>query len=246
LLVVALTNWRLFYGVDFTDEAYYVEIPYRFVLGARPFIDETTPSQQGAAMLAYPIFAAYHAIAGVAGVILFARELHLLFSCFVGACVFVGLRPYARNQRGSPSFIDPIAFVPFNLHDLSYNNLASGFVTAGCFLGLRCLATKQLSSAAAAGLAHGLGIFVYPTLIAPALAYALIFLRLSAPPRRHVLVAYASAALLPVAVLAAVVAHRGFSISRTSPQTPMNLGTRVAVSARRWRSSSASSSTRLA
>ena len=39
LLVIIAAYWRLYYSVEFTDEAFYVAIPYRFVLGDRPFID---------------------------------------------------------------------------------------------------------------------------------------------------------------------------------------------------------------
>src|ERR1051326_3846489 len=85
VVVLGLTYWRVLYGVDFTDEAYYVAVPLRFVLGARPYIDETTPSQQTAALLMYPFIAAYHAAAGLGGIVLFARSLHFLFACAVAA-----------------------------------------------------------------------------------------------------------------------------------------------------------------
>lgn len=40
--VVGVTYRRLYDGIDFTDESYYVVLPYRLVLGARPFVDETS------------------------------------------------------------------------------------------------------------------------------------------------------------------------------------------------------------
>src|SRR5262249_47559117 len=42
LVVVGVTYWRSWYGVDLTDESFYVVLPYRFATGARPFVDETT------------------------------------------------------------------------------------------------------------------------------------------------------------------------------------------------------------
>src|SRR5690348_2654767 len=72
VIVVAITYARIYFGADFTDQAYYVAIPYRFVLGARPFIDETTPSQQMAGLLAFPFIWAYHTLFGVTAIILFA------------------------------------------------------------------------------------------------------------------------------------------------------------------------------
>ncbi len=207
---LALTYWRLFYGVDFTDEAYYVEIPYRFVLGARPFVDETTPSQQGAGLLTYPVFAAYHALFGVSGVMLFARHMHLLFSCFVAVCAYLGVRPYVRTTAWAvlPSLL-PVAFVAFNVPGLDYNNLGSGFFTAGCFLGLRTIPTGRRTFAAGAGLLHGLSIFVYPPLVLPTLVYALVLATLAGNHRRQTVGLYSAAAAIPVAVLGVVVLNAG-------------------------------------
>ena len=208
-IVVALTYARMYFGADFTDQAYYVVVPYRFALGARPFIDETAP-QQTAGLLVFPFISAYHAVFGVSGIILFARHLHFLFSVAVASCVYLGLRPFARTRAEGflPSLI-PIAFVPFNLPDLSYNNLASGFFVAGCFLGLRSLATQGSAAIATAGLAHGLAIFVYPTFVLPALVYVSILTLLGVPPRRRILVSYAVGVVIPVAALVAVFAHAG-------------------------------------
>lgn len=56
--VLALCYARLFFGVDFLDEAFYAAIPYRFVLGARPFVDELNISQTFA-FLTYPLVRLY-------------------------------------------------------------------------------------------------------------------------------------------------------------------------------------------
>ena len=40
LAVFFLTWRRLFFGVDFTDEAFYIALPYRFALGDIPLKDE--------------------------------------------------------------------------------------------------------------------------------------------------------------------------------------------------------------
>ena len=48
--VVALVfAWRrLFLGTDLSDEGFYVAVPYRFALGARPFVDEMNILQTAA------------------------------------------------------------------------------------------------------------------------------------------------------------------------------------------------------
>ena len=38
---LALLLLRLRYGVDFSDEAYYVTVGYRFSLGDLPFVDDS-------------------------------------------------------------------------------------------------------------------------------------------------------------------------------------------------------------
>ena len=209
--VLGVSYWRLYYGVDFTDEAYYMAVPFRFVQGAEPFIDETTPSQQTAGLLLYPVVAAYDALVGTQAVILFARHLNLLFSCVVAACVFVGLRPFTRTSAEAviPSLL-PIAFVPFSLPDPSYNNLGNGFLVAGIFLGLRYFATRERWWLAAAGVAHGLAVFVYPTLLLPALVFVSTLSLMRRDLSLRVLAGYVGPALVPIAVLGGIVISAGY------------------------------------
>jgi hypothetical protein len=209
-VIVGVCFWRLYYGVDFTDEAYYVAVPYRFVLDARPYIDETTPSQQTTGLLLYPLVAAYHAAFGVHGIILAGRRLHLLFACLVAACAYLGLRPFVRTQVEAvvPSVI-PIAFVPFSLPDLSYNNVGSGCLVAGTFLGLRFLGTGRRRFLALAGLANGLATFAYPTLVVATVGFAVLIGVLAGGPRARNVVVYSAPAAIPIFGLFAVFAHAG-------------------------------------
>src|SRR5580704_16875002 len=92
---LTLSYWRLFYGVDFTDAAWYVAVPYRFVLGGRPYVDELSVPQTTAAVILYPFLWAYHAIAGRTGMVLFVRHLHFLVALGVGAAVTLSLRRLA-------------------------------------------------------------------------------------------------------------------------------------------------------
>ncbi len=214
-LVLAAAYWRSFYGVDLTDESFYVAVPHRFVLGGRPLIDETNLAQQGAGLLAYPLLAAYEAVAGVGGILLFARNVHFLFVCGVAVSVFLGLRPLLGTSRSILPSLLPVAFVPFNLPDLSYNNLGSGLFVAGCFLGLRSLVGGGRGASAAAGLMHGLAIFVYPSYVVPVLVFATAITLLRMGPLRRILAPYAVAVAVPVVGLAALVASAGVGNVRT-------------------------------
>ena len=112
LAVLTLTYTRLFFGIDFTDESFYIAVPLRFVMGARPLIDETNVVQQTPGIILYPFVKVYVALFGLDGIVLFARHLHLLFSAVIAAAIFVGLRPVSRTLSSghclpvllSPSF----------------------------------------------------------------------------------------------------------------------------------------------
>ncbi len=208
--VAGLTYGRLFYGVEFTDEAFYIAVPYRFVLGAQPLVDETNIVQQTPAVLLYPFVALWHWLVGLEGIVLYARHLHFLFTVGVAVAVFVPLRRVLDDSFSSAVCATAaIAFVPFGIHALSYNTFASGFFTAGCFLGAGWSIRGGRSFLVGAGCAHGLAIFTYPTFALPvACCFAVLYA--AARPRSvralmPGLVPTAAATLLTVAFFA----HRG-------------------------------------
>jgi hypothetical protein len=209
--VVGFAYVRLYFGADLTDEAYYAAVPYRLVLGARPFVDETTPSDQTTALLAYPFLWVYHAFFGLTGLVLFTRHLHFFLCLGIAACVYAGLRSVTRTRTEAllPALV-AVAFVPFNLPDLSYNTLGAGFFAAGSFLAVRFLATGSVPAAAAAGLAHGLAVFAYPPFAAGVLVEGCVVLLAERGKRRRATVSYMAAALAPCAALVFVFADAGF------------------------------------
>jgi len=58
VLVIGATWYRLFIGVDHTDESLYIATPYRLWLGDRPLIDEYSVVQFSGILLE-PFVAAY-------------------------------------------------------------------------------------------------------------------------------------------------------------------------------------------
>lgn len=167
-VVTALTYVRLYFGVDLTDESFYTAVPYRFVLGARPLIDETNVAQLTPGLLLFPFVKAYDAVAGLDGLMLYMRHLHLLFCIAVSLALFFSLRRCLRDAALSALLAAiAVAFVPFGIHGLSYNTFGSGFFAAGCFLGLAPLAQSRPHQRAFAGAAQGLAIFTYPPFALP-------------------------------------------------------------------------------
>jgi hypothetical protein len=140
-------------------------LPWRFAHGASPFVDETTVAQQ-AGLLVSPFVWVWRELVGVDGVVLYVRHLQLLFSLLVAASVFVGLRGVLRSASAALlAAVAAVAFVPFDIHSLSYNTLGSGLFTAGCLLGFRSLAPQSSSWwLVVAGLCHGVAVFAYPSL----------------------------------------------------------------------------------
>jgi hypothetical protein len=168
IAVVAITYWRLWYGVDFTDEAFYVAVPYRFALGAKPFVDETSVTQQTTAILLYPFVRAYYAILGMTGIVLFVRHLQFLLSLFVAVAVYRSLRLFVARSCAVPIALAAVVFVPFTIHSLSYDSVGSALLTAGCFLGVRPLVDpRALASRLGSAICLGLAAFAYPPLAIP-------------------------------------------------------------------------------
>ena len=170
IVVLGITYWRSWYGVDLTDESFYVVLPYRVALGASPFVDETTVAQQ-AGLLVLPFVWVWNELAGVEGVVLFVRHLQFLFSLLVAAAVFVSLRDVLRSGSAALlAAVAAVAFVPFDIHSLSYNTLGSGLFTIGVLLGFKSLSVGSRWWLVAAGLASGLAVFAYPSLVVAVVA----------------------------------------------------------------------------
>jgi MFS family permease len=98
--------------------------------------------------------------------------------------VFVGLRSVLRSASAALlAAVAAVAFVPFDIHSLSYNTLGSGLFAAGLLLAFRSLAPQSSWWwLVVAGLCHGLAVFAYPSLaVAVVTAFAA---RLVLEPRR--------------------------------------------------------------
>ena len=179
VLVVLFLTWRrLFFGVDFTDEAFYIALPYRFSLGDIPLKDEQNLAQL-AGVLVMPFMRLFLYFQGnTDGIVLFSRYLHFAFTVLVGLSVFVAAQRTLRWSIALMVSVICVAFVPFNIHGLSYNTMGCGFLTMGCFLGM---IDQDRSSASRwayffSGVSHCLAILVYPPLLVAVCVYAAVIL----------------------------------------------------------------------
>lgn len=194
---LAVAYLRLFLGVDLGDEPFYVAMPYRFLLGDRPFIDEWNPTQ-GAALIEMPFVRLFiHLRGGTDGILLYARHLYFLLSCLLGLAAFRMLRPHLDAAPAAAIALIPICFVPLGLPTLSYNTIGYGAFTIGIFLALRGTAAHV----AGAGILHGVAALAYPPMAIASAAFAGVRAGTSKENRLKYFAIYSLAAVATVAAV---------------------------------------------
>lgn len=200
-IVLILVYRRLYYGVDFTDESFYVALPYRFVLGDKPFIDELSIVQMSS-FLTYPFVNFYIWVMGNSdGLMLFMRNVYLWFNIFVASVVFMAIRKILRWREALIISLIVIVFVPFNIPNLNYNTLGMGFLTAGLFSALWVLLNdKNHYHLLFSSLFFVFAIISYPTLILPVITFILSTLLLYPHSRKIIFTILSIGLLLPMLI----------------------------------------------
>jgi len=173
----------LFFGVSFGDEAIQIAIPYRFLLGDRPFLDEHNLIQS-AHFISYPFFNAYYRIFGnIEGIVWFGRLLYLAFSLAVARVVFLGLRQNVGSEAATLISTVVILFVPAAIPNLTYNTLSSLFFTAGIYVTLRGSRPYRIVTA---GVLHALAVVALPSYGFPVLVFTGVFVYTLAGERKKI------------------------------------------------------------
>jgi len=169
--VVGALSYRIGLGFDPQDEGFAVVVPWRWALGDRPFVDEMN-LMQTAGFLTYPFVKAYVWVTGGSeGIVLYLRQLYVLWVGIVTGLVFFGLKGLVRWQYGAAISAVYITFVVLGASQLSSATLAAGFLTIGVALGVRVvlggdtMGRGRRLTALAAGVAHGLAAIAAPTLL---------------------------------------------------------------------------------
>jgi hypothetical protein len=190
LLVLFLSWYRLRFGVDFTDEAFYIAVPYRFALGDRLFIDEL--SLAPFAIFSIPFIKLHLWLQGdLDGVVLSMRQIYLCFTCGVAAVVCWSLTFFVRRKI---AFLIALSFIvcPLgNIPNFSYNSLCSAFIILALFSTLAIVKTNaHFRYYLIPGLLFGFAIISYPPLILPVLFYAVVILPLDNTQRKQSIFAF--------------------------------------------------------
>jgi hypothetical protein len=161
LLVVIAVAWRARFGISFFDDGYNASLPLRLALGARPFVDEMTPQLLG--FLIPALFArAWHALFGLAGLVLALRLLYVAAATAVGAVVYRTLRPTVPFAGAHLAAAAPLLAPPYNILGLTYNTTVLLAYLLAWALALRAGQTGSRRIAAAAGVAAAIGAIAYP------------------------------------------------------------------------------------
>lgn len=169
VVAVALATFvRIHFGIDFSDESYYVAMARRFALGDRPLIDELSPHQSAALLPALLLWLRARFVPGTEGLVLYTRLLYF----GLGLLVWRELHRSLRSPFGAEVALLAgglyTAFIPFNVPNLSYNTLGCGFFTLGCFVAAHgVLGRAGRRPLFVAGLMQGLAVINYPTLLLP-------------------------------------------------------------------------------
>ena len=193
-----LTWRRLFYGMDLQDESYYVLLPWRWVLGDKPFVHEQN-LLQFPAMLTYPFVKVFGIVRGndPTGLMLYTRHLYLVLMICTAVMVFLLLRRLVWWQLALLAAGLYVTYIFWATPQLSYNTFALALLTISAALMGRVVAGFGGPRAAlAAGGVMGLAVVAYPSLLALVPFFAILF---AFAHGRRVAAAVAEGALVHVA-----------------------------------------------
>lgn len=162
--------YRLFFGVDLTDEALYNALPLAFARGRRPYIDELMVVQS-ASLLLQPLVHFFLSLQKTGeGLVLFMRHCFFALSILATYSCFCYQRKYLPLIPALLGSFLVLSFWPFSIPSLSYNTMGMLFLLMGTVLVLEQADRKQPNSALPTGIALLLlAGFCYPTFAIPAL-----------------------------------------------------------------------------
>lgn len=210
-LVGLLCYLRLYFGVDLTDESFYAAMPYEYVLGNRPYVDELNVHPgQSFALVTYPLVRAYDAVASQDGLVLALRHAYFAFAGGVAILSVLLLRRVVAWLWLLAAGLGYMSLVPFSLPTLSYNTLAAGSLALGFVCGLNyLLASRAWPMLIAAGVCHGLAAVAFPPLLLVLPVYAIVLGILQPSTRMRTISAYCLGALVVLSIWAAVLLDIG-------------------------------------
>jgi hypothetical protein len=171
VVVLMAVYFRLYFGVNFTDEAYYIAIPYRFVTGSLPFQDDSTTLFSMFSFLSYPFYKLFHFVSSSTdALVIFARHCYLLCAVCAGLLVFMFARRLVSKPEALLVAVLMIAFVPGNIHSLSYNTCTILLFPLSLLFSAFGVMDNRAMYTGTAGMLMALVVMAYPPMLIPSVA----------------------------------------------------------------------------
>lgn len=202
---------RLFLGIDFTDEAYFVAMSDRFFHGAQPFVDELFVHQTTALLLT-PLIRTHHLFFNEHDfIVLWFRLFYFLFVVLMASNLFLILTRLTHQTAALVVTLLYLSFVPFNIFNFTYNTLGLSFFTLGLWLGCVSVLCGSIAVTLLSGLSLGFSFFVYPSFVltVPILIGSYYYARAKFSSR--LLSVLLIAMLVPLLILLPILLKAGFA-----------------------------------
>lgn len=131
---VIFAFWKCNYGFGGDDEAFYLTIPQRFLMGDAPIKDEWHLSQLSGFLLMPFVWLYTTIMQSTEGIILVARIVYIIFHAVVSIVVYTRFRKYGYITVFASVLY--FIFTPYNIMAMSYNTMGLDFVTlTGAIMG---------------------------------------------------------------------------------------------------------------
>ncbi|MDR1796387.1 MAG: hypothetical protein LBR44_02930, partial [Clostridiales Family XIII bacterium] len=154
--VTAAAFARVFFGVETTDEAYYISAMRLISKGLVPFTEYWTQSPGWPLFFSWVVGLYEKLTGGLEGIFLFCRVAFTIFKLLLlGLCYLLLRKRVDARSRGCWALflIALIPFAPFNLSSFSYNTIPFFFVL---LTGILLLSVYQKGNEAGCGGKRGL------------------------------------------------------------------------------------------
>jgi len=173
IAIFLLSIFRIFFGVDFTDESFYLAVGHAFNLGNIPFVDEFY-IQQTAALYLAPFQKVYLTLNGsTSGIVLFFRFILLLNNFLIAIFFYWHLKSIKPTEDQPDDKISALltalpifVFAPYSIYQLSYNTLSLQFIFLFTVLFQKFLISQDRKFLFTGAVCLGIAMGTYPP-IAP-------------------------------------------------------------------------------
>lgn len=146
---------RVHYGVELTDESWYMSEPYVISRGAIPYVDSWSQAPGFTFPLFYIVKLFLALNKSTEGIVIFFR---IFFVCWSFCIIFLSFGLYAikrYNKNVFVLFLALIIFAPHQLFSVNYNTIGLWYVLLACFLLMDESASKKIYNIYIRGLFAG-------------------------------------------------------------------------------------------